>query len=326
MYIIIKYYFLICFIYKLYNSTKIFIYKYYINNKFIRKGYIMYNEIIGLDGKAYKNDYGEYIIIEYMDNKFGKKRVKIRFLKTGYETETELYKAVRNFNIEDRLLPSLCGVGMLGYGGEDAPYKLKNAWGDMIRRCYNKDCDAYKNYGLLGVSVCERWKRRDFFLQDAVNLPGYQDMINNPHITYALDKDKLQQGVPINEKIYSPWTCMWLPLVENNYQVLFDHCNERIVKHIGINLTHGNTYNVRIRNKYTHKKINYGNYDDIDAAIAISNHVFRMKNVDVVNIPEEKEMSVFEAVQHRRYPLNKQPVCFAKVVDDENKYFVKIVK
>lgn len=270
--------------------------------------------------KIYYNKYGPYVIDEYLTDTDKTKsnqriKVRIRFLNTGFETITSLEKAIDPNNaVKDGLVPTVGGVGMLGYGGNDAPYKLRKAWGDMIRMCYDKSNSLYNKYGALGVSVCDRWLRRDNFLEDAVHLPGYEDMISNPNVTYSLDKDKLQYGLPTDQKQYSPETCEWVPYSENSCQVLIDHAEESKINHIGINLTHGNTYNVRIRGANGGSKINYGNYTNLDAAIAISNYAFELKGSPIRNTPEY-EMSVHEAIQYRSYPVGKDPVIIVKKIE-----------
>lgn len=68
--------------------------------------------------------------------------------------------------------------------GKEHGEKLYFVWYKMIRRCYNKDEDAYKNYGGRGIAVCEEWKNSfEVFYNFAIN-SGYSpsldiDRINN---------------------------------------------------------------------------------------------------------------------------------------------------
>lgn len=48
-------------------------------------------------------------------------------------------------------------------------------------------------------------------------------MINNPNIKYHLNKDILQQGMQINEKVYSPEICMWTSAYNNATQSKIDN-------------------------------------------------------------------------------------------------------
>lgn len=40
------------------------------------------------------------------------------------------------------------------------------SWKAMLRRCENPDHDSYKHYGGAGITVCDRWKKYENFLQD----------------------------------------------------------------------------------------------------------------------------------------------------------------
>lgn len=65
-------------------------------------------------------------------------------------------------------------------------------WRSMIDRCYNPSREAYKYYGALGVTVCERWKTYENFLEDMGERPD---------------------GMTLNRvkgaKEYSPENCEW---------------------------------------------------------------------------------------------------------------------
>ena len=54
-------------------------------------------------------------------------------------------------------------------------------WGSMIKRCTNKNCWNYKNYGGRGIKVCERWLIFMNFYEDMGEKPeGLQlDRIDN---------------------------------------------------------------------------------------------------------------------------------------------------
>ena len=86
----------------------------------------------------------------------------------------------------------------------------------MIRRCYDENYSAYKWYGEKGITVCDRWKRFDFFLEDIVNLPGFDyDKFEANEI--ELDKDILSKT---KTKVYSPETCCLVSHSENNRDAL----------------------------------------------------------------------------------------------------------
>ena len=97
----------------------------------------------------------------------------------------------------------------------------------MIARCYNQNHKAYKSYGKKGVTVCRRWLLFENFLNDIKYLPNYDKFLQYPNI-YELDKDYLQQNIPIENRIYSPETCMFITKADN-LQLALNENNRKIV-------------------------------------------------------------------------------------------------
>lgn len=86
-------------------------------------------------------------------------------------------------------------------------HSLSNVWRGMISRCYDEKCEYYKNYGLIGVSVCEEW-RNDF-------MSFYNWSIENGwEEGLELDKDKKVDKKP--GKLYSPDFCTFMTHRENS--------------------------------------------------------------------------------------------------------------
>ena len=111
--------------------------------------------------------------------------------------------------MKNRFYLSVYDVGYLGNAvlkGNELEYKR---WHSMLSRCYNLKNKQYHNYGGRGVTVCERWKSFEYFLQDFKELDGYNEN-NLPNL--QLDKDVKY----IDNKIYSPETCMLISQIENN--------------------------------------------------------------------------------------------------------------
>lgn len=111
--------------------------------------------------------------------------------------------------VKDKFKPSVCGVGYIGECNETNKVQEYNLWKGIIQRCYNIKRKDYKLYGLKGVTVCERWKCFANFLEDIKNIEGYdEEKFLNKQLD--LDKDIKQQDIPINKKVYSPETCVFI--------------------------------------------------------------------------------------------------------------------
>ena len=169
---------------------------------------------------------GDFKILKYNDSR----NVVIQFLKTGYETVTRL-DCVRNGNIKDPYLPSVCGVGIIGTkypskinGVHTKEYTL---WRNMLKRCYSttlkkkyptyKDCEASDNF--LYYEYFYEWCNK----QIGFGNEGWQ-----------LDKDLLTKG----NKVYSEYSCILIP---NEINLLLTKSDKIRGKHlIGVHWSNSN--------------------------------------------------------------------------------------
>ncbi len=83
--------------------------------------------------------------------------------------------------------------GQITYGGRG----IYNIWRRMISRCYDTTDPGYRNYGLRGISVCDRW-RNDC-------LAFVADMGSRPSSRHSIERRN-------NDGNYEPSNCYWLPL------------------------------------------------------------------------------------------------------------------
>lgn len=78
--------------------------------------------------------------------------------------------------------------------------KIYKKWKDMKRRCNNENRKDYKNYGAIGIKVCEEWEK-DF-------LNFYNWSLENGYVEgLSLERKNVNEG-------YNPSNCCWIPLEE----------------------------------------------------------------------------------------------------------------
>lgn len=157
--------------------------------------------IVGYVGQTNNGD--KYQVVDYL-----KELVTIKFLDTGYTITVNNAKLSIGC-IKDKLKPSVCGVGYLGYCDEINRSKEYTLWKGIIERCYNTKRKDYQKYGNKGVTVCDRWKCFAYFLEDIKYIEGY-DKEKFYKNKLDLDKDIKQIGIPINQKVYSLETCVFV--------------------------------------------------------------------------------------------------------------------
>ena len=159
-------------------------------------------EKYGVGAKHITNEGYEIEVVEKLEN--DKRRV---IFEDGYEVIVFIHH-IKTGKIKNPYHPSVCGVGYFGVGEYKAkidgkPTPEYGTWNNMIQRCYDKKYqENHPTY--KGTIVCEEWLNFQNFSK------WYED--NYPKIegvNFDLDKDLLQEGV--ENKVYSPETCVFLP-------------------------------------------------------------------------------------------------------------------
>lgn len=156
----------------------------------------------------------EFKVIELeRTDKNHKKYYNVKFTKTGYVAKNVRTDTIRGGLVRDKLQTTLFGVGVIGYANTRQEFKKYNLWKNMLARCYDKRDKSYRYYGLRGVTVCDRWKRYDYFLEDIVKVNGYNEKLYNEGKLF-LDKDINSKC----KKIYSLETCEFISDYKNQQQ------------------------------------------------------------------------------------------------------------
>lgn len=76
--------------------------------------------------------------------------------------------------------------------------KINNVYRAIKRRCYNKNCDEYKNYGGRGIKMCEEWR---------VNFTSFYNWaINNGYDSNKTIKEQSIDRIDVNGD-YEPSNC-----------------------------------------------------------------------------------------------------------------------
>ena len=158
---------------------------------------VSYKDCIGKVCKSLNS--GDFKILKYDDAR----NVEIQFLKTGYHKVAEM-KEVKNGNIKDPYLPSVCGVGIVGtkYPSSESRRNTKEykLWQSMLVRCYS---DKYqkKNPTYEGCEVSDNFKYYEYFYEWCHSQIGFSNQ------GWHLDKDLLTEG----NKVYSENICVFIP-------------------------------------------------------------------------------------------------------------------
>ncbi len=124
-----------------------------------------------------------------------------RIISCGCSRKDAAKLRMQNPNNRNRLIQSSITHGL-------RKHPLYTIWADIIKRCENKNCRAYKYYGERGVKICDEW-RRDFkaFYEWAIK-GGWQHGLE-------IDKDKIPKELGIPAVLYSPKMCSFVTRKEN---------------------------------------------------------------------------------------------------------------
>lgn len=145
----------------------------------------------------------EYQIIEVISKDLCKVKFLDWFGQERVVRHQDAREGVRNFYQK-----ATAGVGYIGegkYGPRENP-DVYNIWSNMLKRCYVHSVQI-KHPSYKGCSVAEEWHNFQNFAEWCYSQVEY---LENPD--WHLDKDILVKG----NKVYSPWTCSFVPRLINN--------------------------------------------------------------------------------------------------------------
>jgi hypothetical protein len=87
--------------------------------------------------------------------------------------------------------------------------EIKSRYNGIKQRCYVENCKSYKWYGAKGVTMCDEWLNDFDKFYDWCIENGFKKELH-------IDKDELCIKNGIEPHIYSPETCRFITLAENN--------------------------------------------------------------------------------------------------------------
>lgn len=195
------------------------------------------------------NSFGQFKIIKYTSTN----EVLIEFLETNFQT-TATFNNIKKGAVKDPYFPNIYGVGYIGLGKynsriDGVQTSCYKRWKEILNRCYNKQCSSYKNYGAIGVYVCDSWHNYQNFAD------WYQHNCTNE--SFVIDKDLLKKG----NKCYCPEYCCFVPSDINS--ALTSRKQKRGEYPVGVRKK-GNLIIAQIN--YLGKKIHLGTFYSIEDA------------------------------------------------------------
>ena len=238
--------------------------------------------------------------------------ITVKFVDTG-TIDTFRLTNVLTGEIKDVYRPNICGVACIGHVQIPTDTKIYDLFYDMIGRCYNPKRIEYSYYGARGITVCQRWLCFENFLEDVKHLPNFDIWYSGAD--YQLDKDTLQQGVPDNQKVYSPTTCMFINRLDNLKEEYLSRVPKNNFRGAQISSRHNDgtiIYATQV-NPTPNTKIYLGSFYSREAAARLANEWF-LANGRPLN---RTNMSMAEAELYRAY--NKNDKDKAPIIVDECK-------
>lgn len=185
------------------------------------------------------------------------KRMALMKCDCGTEFKTNLYSAIsKSVNNCKKCAGEISGAKNIKHGLVKNNNPVYWIWSDIKRRCYNKKCSSYSNYGLKGITMQENWINDvGLFFNYISNLPNF-DVNNLGMGGLTIDRIDCFAG-------YKEGNLRWVNATMQNINKPLQKNNKTGYR--GISKRTNGTYQVTIRYK---RKSNYiGTFKDIETAI-----------------------------------------------------------
>lgn len=195
-------------------------------------------------GQKFLQKCGDYLIIDRKSTKKVRNRYYWEAHFEGYSKK--LYVRVDSFKYGTVGNPEKPDENGFLCDLENVDKNIYFVWKDMEKRCYDKKDTNYSNYGALGVSVSEEFKKFSYF---------YDWYMQNTYDCDSLeiDKDCLSGLLDLENKMYSKNTCILIPSSINTFLSTLGK---------GIYLTKAGTFCVRLRRKLLKVNKNFKSYEE----------------------------------------------------------------
>ena len=144
-------------------------------------------------------------IIEYKNAN----NITVRILETNEIIKNVIYKNFIKGAIKSHFSPTVYNWGIIGTESitdeNGVILKSYKVWNSMIGRCYGKVYHK-RNPNYIGCEVCDEWK---FFNNFKKWFDENYYTLDNEDV--QLDKDLICNNLGMNNKLYSPNTCLFIP-------------------------------------------------------------------------------------------------------------------
>ena len=146
--------------------------------------------------------YGSFKVIKELEkDKNYHRRYLIEFIEYPYK-KVIARSELRSKKIRNPYYPIIHDIACQGEK-YNSKHFLYSRWRSMIKRCYEDKDKNYKSYGGRGVRVCDRWLCFENYVDDALDINGYDESLVKCGIL-NLDKDIIGDGF-----IYDKKSCIW---------------------------------------------------------------------------------------------------------------------